>query len=239
MDTYRTEDEQVEALKRWWDENGRSTIAAIVLALTAGFGWQAWKDFDQGQQVAASDLYQNLLQALSSPTGDIAPAREVAGQIKSEFGGSTYAQFAALHLARLAVTDGDLAAAEAELRWVLAKADSGSDVADITQLRLARVLAAQDNTEQALSILAQGEGGTYAASYAMARGDVLLGLGRRDEARAAYTEAKALAGTEAGAPPLATLEQKIQSLSPMPGAPVSATATPPEPAAGDMPAEEG
>ena len=239
MDTYRTEDEQVEALKRWWDENGRSTIAAIVLALIAGFGWQAWKDFDQGQQVAASDLYQSLLQAVSAPTDNAAAVRQVAAQLKSEFGGSTYAQFAALHLARLAVTDGDLAAAEAELRWVLAKADSGSDIADITQLRLARVLAAQGNTDQALSILAQGEGGTYAASYAMARGDVLLGLDRRDEARAAYTEARALAGAEGGAPPLSTLEQKLQSLSPMPGAQVSATDIQPEPTPGETPAEEG
>ncbi len=239
MDTYRTEDEQVEALKRWWDDNGRSTIAAIVLALIAGFGWQAWKDFDQGQQAAASDLYQGLLQALSAPSDDAANARQIAGQIKSEFGGSTYAQFAALHLARLAVTDGDLAAAEAELRWVLAKADSGSDVATITQLRLARVLAAQGDADQALSILAQGEGGTYAASYAMARGDVLLGQGRRDEARAAYTEAKALTGAGVGGPPLATLEQKLQSLNPMPGAPVSAVETMSNPAAVDQPVEEG
>ncbi len=239
MDTYRTEEEQVEALKRWWDENGRSTIAAIVLALIAGFGWQAWKDFDQGQTAAASDLYQGLLQALSAPEDNAAAARQIAGQIKSEFGGSTYAQFAALHLARLAVTDGDLATAEAELRWVLAKADAGSDVADITQLRLARVLAAKGETDQALSILAQGEGGTYAASYAMARGDVLLGQGRRDEARAAYTEAKALAGSEAGGPPLATLEQKLQSLNPMPGAPVSTAEVAADPVAADAPAEEG
>ena len=38
MESYRTEEEQVEALKRWWDENGRSTMTAVVLALVAGFG---------------------------------------------------------------------------------------------------------------------------------------------------------------------------------------------------------
>ena len=47
MDTYRTEEEQVEAIRHWWDENGRSIIISIVLALAAGFGWQAWKDHDQ------------------------------------------------------------------------------------------------------------------------------------------------------------------------------------------------
>ena len=49
MEPYNTEEEQVEALRRWWDENGRSTIAAIVIALAAGFGWQAWQKHDQGQ----------------------------------------------------------------------------------------------------------------------------------------------------------------------------------------------
>ena len=47
MEEYRTEEEQVEALRRWWDENGRSTIAAIVIALSVGFGWQAWKSNEE------------------------------------------------------------------------------------------------------------------------------------------------------------------------------------------------
>lgn len=238
MDTYRSEDEQVEALKRWWDENGRSTIAAIVLALVAGFGWQGWKDFDQGQTAAASDLYQSLLQSLSTETANADQAKVVAGQIKTEFGGSTYAQFAALHLARLAVSEGDLVTAEAELRWVLAKADAGSDVARVSQQRLARVLAAAGDTDQALSILEQ-DAGPYAASYAMARGDILLGLGQENEARAAYTEARALAGADGSAMPLATLEQKLQSLNPMPGSPVSAADAEATPVIEAVPVEEG
>jgi len=238
VDTYRTEDEQVEALKRWWDENGRSTVAAIVLALVAGFGWQAWKDFDQGQTAAASDLYQSLLQSLSAETADPARAKVVAGQIKTEFGGSTYAQFAALHLARLAVGEGDLVTAEAEIRWALGKADAGSDVALVAQMRLARILAAAGDTDQALTILAQ-DAGPYAASYAMARGDVLLGLGRESEARAAYTEAKTLASSGIGSPPLATLEQKLQSLNPMPGSPVSVSEMEAVPVVEAAPAEEG
>ena len=238
MDTYRSEDEQVEALKRWWDENGRSTIAAIVLALVAGFGWQGWKDFDQGQTAAASDLYQSLLQSLSTETANADQAKVIASQIKTEFGGSTYAQFAALHHARLAVSEGDLVTAEAELRWVLAKADAGSDVARVSQQRLARVLAAAGDTDQALSILGQ-DAGPYAASYAMARGDILLGLGQENEARAAYTEARALAGADGSAMPLAILEQKLQSLNPMPGSPTSAADAEVTPVVEAVPVEEG
>ena len=35
MADHITEEEQIEALKRWWDENGKQTILAIVLTLVA------------------------------------------------------------------------------------------------------------------------------------------------------------------------------------------------------------
>ena len=144
MEAYRTEEEQVEALRRWWQENGRSTVVAVVLALGVGFGWQGWKQYQQDQQEGASDLYQRMLQAFAAPA--LSPeqqqiAIQLAEQLKTEYGASSYGQFASLQLARVAVGNNNLSEAEAELRWVLGKADTGSDTALIAQLRLARVLA--------------------------------------------------------------------------------------------------
>jgi len=219
VDQYRTEEEQVEALRRWWNENGRSTIAAIIIALSAGFGWQSWKGYDQSLKESASDSYQVLLQTLAQAEGSSEQrqaASNMAEQLKSDYTGSTYAQFAALHLARLAVADGDLAEAEAQLRWALGKTDKGSDMALVAQLRLARVLASQGDTDQALAILAQGGEGVYQASYALARGDVLLGSGRQDEARQAYSQAMMLAAQSGGQVNMGMVEQKLQSLNPVP-----------------------
>ena len=219
MEQYRTEEEQVEVLKRWWDENGRSTLAAIIIALSAGFGWQAWKGHDQRQRESASDGYQAMLQAVSvaNPTeAQREQAVALAESLKSSHGGSAYAQFAALHLARLAVDQGDLAEAEAQLRWALGKADKGSDTASVAQLRLARVVAARGEPDQALAILAEATDGSYQASYAMARGDILLQQGRRDEAREAYNTARMQAAANPGQVNLVTLDQKLQSLSPLP-----------------------
>ena len=42
-DSYRTEEEQVEALKAWWRENGKSTVVAIAMAVMGVFGWQGWQ----------------------------------------------------------------------------------------------------------------------------------------------------------------------------------------------------
>lgn len=242
MEPYNTEEEQVEALRRWWDENGRSTIAAIVIALAAGFGWQAWQKHDQGQSENASDLYQALLQAVNvadPSSAASASAVALAEQLKTEYGSSTYAQFAAMHLARNAVNEGDLAEAEAQLRWVLAKTDPSSDTAQIAQLRLARILASSGNPDQALAILEQGGEGSYQASYATAKGDVLLGLGREDEARSAYNVARALSAAGGMSGGDSTLEQKLQSLNPVPARQLDSVAElVSEPAADDAPAPE-
>ncbi len=219
MDPLRTEDEQVEALRRWWDENGKSTIAAIVLALSAGFGWQGWQSYQEEQRALASDVYQNLLEALAGADQglvDLAEARELAGQLKREHMGSTYAQFAALQLARIAVEERNLTTAEAELRWVLEKAGKGSDIAQVTELRLARVLASGGDAEQALAILDGAGDSPYAASYESARGDILLAQGKESEAREAYIRARNFAAANPARPPINLLEQKIQALNPVP-----------------------
>lgn len=217
MEPYNTEEEQVEALRRWWNENGRSTVAIIVLALAGGFGWQAWQARSIGQLEQASEMYQALLRAVETPDSpQIAQGVALAEQLKSEFGSTTYAQFAALQLAAIAVENGDMAEAEVQLRWVLGKADAGSDTAQIAQLRLARVLAAAGGTDQALDILMNADPGPYGASYAIAQGDILLAAERPDEARTAYNVAMTMVASGAQGVNLSVLQQKLQSLSPVP-----------------------
>ena len=152
-----------------------------------------------------------MLQKLS--TDDNQGAATLAADIKQEYSRSTYAQFAALHLARIAINAGDLATAEAELRWVLGRADKGSDTMQLAQLRLARVLASAGDTSQALTILDSADPGSYAAAYQVARGDIMLLEGREAEAREAYSSAMMLASRGQGQLNMAMLQQKLQSLS--------------------------
>lgn len=218
MEVYRTEEEQVEELRRWWQENGRSTLTAVIVALGIGFGWQGWKQHTLTQQEEASQVYQLMLQSMSETDGDadqVTESIELAEQLKQDFSGTTYAQFAALQLARMAVVGSDLNEAEAQLRWVLGEADAASDSARVAQLRLARVLAAQGENDQALQILQQDTQGPYLASYAIAQGDILLGMGRADEALAAYRQARVQASSGNSQVNLTILEQKIQALSPV------------------------
>ncbi len=215
METYRTEEEQVEALKKWWEENGRSTIAAVVLALAAGFGWQGWQEHREQQAELASLSYEELLEATQQAPSDEqnATIRHLAGTLKQDYSGSTYALFASLHLARLDVQEGNYAAAERELRSVLT-ANPPLEIRLLAELRLARVVAAGGDPQAALAIVTAATPGTYAAAYAEVEGDLQVQLGNEAAAIEAYERAVAAAAAS-GEGASESLQLKLQVLTPV------------------------
>jgi len=188
VEVYRTEEEQVEALKRWWDENGRSVIIGVVLALAAVFGWRAWQDHQRGQAEAASTEYQLLLDRLNA--GEGREVTEIGRRIIGQYPTTPYAVLASLALAQQAVDQADLDGAAAHLRWALDNSKL-PEVKQLAKVRMARLLIAQQKPEQALQELG-GEAGSFSALYEETRGDAYLALGKRAEAAQAYS--KALAG---------------------------------------------
>ncbi len=191
MVTDRTEEEQIEALKNWWNENGTSLLITIALALAGVFGYQAWQRNTVSQGEAASAIYQDMLEAaIDDPFGEstdkqIATARSLAQTLKTDFASSSYAKFAALHVAKLAVEEDDLDSAEIELRWVLDH-DVETSLELITRLRLARVLWANGNPEAALASIENVEAAGYTSAYEETKGDLYLELDRPKDARSAY-----------------------------------------------------
>lgn len=217
MDSYRTEEEQVEALKKWWEENGRSTLIAIVGIVAIGFGWQGWQSHSVEQAEASSTIYQDLMEALESQAQPDASedsnvtAKYLAGVLKSDYAGSTYSHYAALSLAKLAVEANDHDTAEVELRWVLSNRPN-QDVALLSQQRLARVMAAKGQIEQALKILDSIDSAGFTAAYEETRGDIYLQLGEKEKALAAYQ--RAALDTGKAKDKLSFLDMKLINLSP-------------------------
>lgn len=216
MESYRTEEEQVEALKKWWDENGRSTMAAVALALAAGFGWQFWQEHRTEQAERASVVYEEMLTAVreAAQAGDSAKLKTLAERVKADYPSSYYAQFASMHLARIAVVEDRLDDAEQELHWVLTR-NPETEVRLLAELRLARVKTAQGQPRKALDILSAAEPGAYEPAYAEAEGDAWLALGESENATAAYERALAAAAAgNAGASE--SLRLKLGALTPVP-----------------------
>lgn len=188
MSVYQTEEEQVEALKRWWKENGTSIIAGIVIGLGGVFGWQAWGGYQDRVGKEASQSFNQVLIALQQ--GNLESAGKQAELLRLEHDGTNYAVFAAFTQARLKLEQGDSAAARSQLEWAMAQADDPS-LKELTQLNLARILLSEGDLDGAAKLADVVQGG-FAGEYAVIRGDIAAQRGDKQQARDAYTQAMTL-----------------------------------------------
>ena len=207
MAEMKTEEEQVEALKRWWQENGKSLILAIAVSVGGVLSWNAYQDHQTNESELASVYFQQLM--TSAPAGqlgetEIAEIRYNSDLLKKEFSASTYAQFAALMIARVEVQEGNLASATTELEWVIAQ-QGDVEVRTLATLRLAKLLGAQNQYDEALALLVDADD-AWQLGRLETRGDLLVAQGDLDAARAAYTEASLLAVTSGTNNPLLGLK---------------------------------
>ena len=221
MATYG-DDEQIEALKEWWKENGNSLLTGVLLVVAVFFGVRQWQSWQVSSNAAASDLYQQISELtivrLGEPVSEqelLSSAQAVYSQLKNDYEKSFYTRYAALAMASFQVGQEQLDLAAQELQWVLDNPEGGfmREVPDELLLtarqRLARVKLAQGEAEAALDLLRAVDSGTQATSYAEVEGDALVALGQREQGRVAYE--RALAGMEPGTNPVA-LRLKLQDL---------------------------
>ncbi|BCX81876.1 hypothetical protein MIT9_P1458 [Methylomarinovum caldicuralii] len=192
MAAHLEEEAQVEQLKRWWKENGASIIAGVILGLVAIFGWNAWQKHQRTQAEQASNLYQQMLDAVAKGQDDLAFG--LAQRLTGELAGTAYADFARLLEARAAVDKGELPRAQAALEALLR--ETGDDnFRHIARLRLARVHLGAGKPEAALDVLTVagiGDPGRFAGQYEELRGDAFAALGKPEDAALAYRKALAL-----------------------------------------------
>ncbi|WP_461480772.1 YfgM family protein [Porticoccus sp.] len=193
MAEHLSEEEQLESFKRWWKENGLSTVIVLVLAVGGYFGWDLWKDHRQARAEAASVVYQQMMEAATVKPGEALEvsrhelASALAEQLKKDYASTQYARYAALLLARLAVENNDLEAAAQQLQWAQDGADEGLSL--IIKLRLARLEAARGHLDEAIAMLEGIDARSMASAYAEAIGDFQLMKGDKTAAYQAYREA--------------------------------------------------
>jgi predicted negative regulator of RcsB-dependent stress response len=185
---YDTEEEQVEALKRWWKENGVSTIAGLAVGIVLILGWNYWRDYKKDQAAQASALYDQLLSAADA--GNKESAEKLAGRAQAEFGKTEYALYSGLMEAKLKVQKGDLAAAKQILEKLAAK--SNDEVSHIARVRLVRLMLSTGEYEQGLQVINKVDPASssgFTAIYDELLGDLYVAMDRRDEARTSYQNA--------------------------------------------------
>jgi predicted negative regulator of RcsB-dependent stress response len=192
LDVTRTEEEQIEALKKWWSDNGWALVGGVVIGLGAIFGWRGWQNHQALQAEAASDIYVDLVVVMREQRFE--PARKFAEQLIQDYDPTSYALFANLMLAKIETEAGNTEAAIKHLQTVMN--ETGEDaLKQIARVRLARLLLDSGKPDEALALLEAGKPGKFSVAYQELKGDIYIRLGRKDDAHAAYQTALAAVKT--------------------------------------------
>ncbi len=217
--SYESDEEQIEALKRWWAENGNSLVIGIAIVLVVLFGSRQWQSAQVEKAEAASDLYENMLPSVAlfhSATLDETGMSELESNynsLRNDHTDTIYARYGALLMASVYATQENYDQAAAELNWIIENPELGfmqmaeEELFLTARLRLARVRLAQGEPQQALDLLTSVEPLELGAGFAEAQGDAYKQLGQLEQSRSAYQRALGFAPDNAS-----LIELKLRAL---------------------------
>ncbi|MBH0078770.1 YfgM family protein [Pseudoalteromonas sp. NZS11] len=180
MDIYSTEEQQAEAIKRFFRENGISLALGILVGLGGLYGWKAYNQNQITTAEKASDSYTALVESddvLSSADAFISENKD-----------TNYATLAAFVAAKDAVEAKKLDVASEKLSWVVSNTPN-KELKAIAITRLARVQIAQTKYDDALTTLNAPLPEAFNANVAELKGDIYTEQGNKDQARTAYQAA--------------------------------------------------
>jgi FimV-like protein len=208
VDEYLSEKEQIEQLRHWLSENGRSILTGLLLGLALVAVLWYWRPYRDRQLADASAVFTQLQEAVEQNQRD--KALELAAKLDG-YWRTPYAMQASLALAGMYMEADEPEPAAEQLQKVISGAHDDV-LTQVARLRLARVRLYQQQADAALTVLGKDSPGKFAPMYHEVRGDALLALGRSDEARSEYQ--LALATLEPGVTDRAMLEMKLNDLAP-------------------------
>lgn len=198
MEVYSNENEQVDALRRFFADNGKALAIGVVVGIAALGGWRYWSSHQENSGKAASAEYQQLTSAMQA---DKPESLEAVASFASE-NSNTYGALAALDLAKQYVETSQLDKAIALLQKGL-NDTKDANLQAVINLRLARIQLQQKQADAALATLDNVKGDGWSAIVADIRGEALLSKGDKQGARDAWSK-----GVESDASP--ALKQMMQ-----------------------------
>jgi len=195
MNEYETEEQQVEALKKWWKENGTSLIVGLFVGVSALFGWRYYTDHKNLHSLQASDMYMLIMQSAAQKNIDDKTV-DLNNQLINNYADTPYAALSSLALAKVEYEKGNVEAAAEQLELAVKHA-SDEETKQIASLRLASVLIEQKKYDEAAAILNMAHDPAFDAQYEERKGDLFMAQGDVAQARIAYDKAIELQGLEA------------------------------------------
>ena len=201
------EQEQIDAIKAWWNQYGNLVMLAVIACFLTIAAFKGWRYYKAQQADRAASLFSQLDQA--ERNNEAKRVRDIAAQIVDKYSSTPYAAMAALAAAKASYTTGEVEEAKKNLQWVADKAKQ-DEMRDVSRLRLAGVLLDEKKYDEALKLLSAKTTETYVPLYGDLKGDVLAEQGKAAEARSAYQSA--LEKLDANSPYRRVIEVKLDAL---------------------------
>ncbi|AYP22383.1 YfgM family protein [Pantoea agglomerans] len=198
MEVYSNENEQTDALRNFFANNGKALAIGVVIGIAALGGWRYWSSHQDDTAKTVSAQYQQLTSAMQAGKPE---TLEAVNRFASE-NSNTYGALAAMDLAKQYVDAGQLDKAATLLQNGL-KDTKDANLQAVINLRLARIQLQQNQADAALKTLDGVKGDGWTAIVADIRGEALLTKGDKQGARDAWSK-----GVESDASP--ALKQMMQ-----------------------------
>ncbi|MFV9614680.1 MAG: YfgM family protein [Gammaproteobacteria bacterium] len=195
MSEYETEEQQVEALKKWWKENGTSLIVGLFVGVSALFGWRYYVEQNNIHALQASDLYMQVMQSAALQRVDDKTI-DINNKLINEYSDTPYAALSSLALAKVEYEKDNVDVAVAQLELAIKHA-SDDQIKQISSLRLVQLYIEQKQYNEAEVLLNKPHHAAYDAQVEELKGDLYNAKGDLPQARTAYDKAINLQGLAA------------------------------------------
>lgn len=180
------EEQEINQLKDWWKENGKTIIVAFILGVGGMFGWRYWQAHQAEQIAQASAQYDALIYSAQQDEQAKKANIEQFVQANSK---TAYAVFALLDEAKKATEKQDFAAAEVNLNQALTQSQD-EVLISIVALRLSAVQFQLGQLDNALTTLNQVKGESFNARKAILTGDIQVAKGDKVAAKNSFEQAQ-------------------------------------------------
>lgn len=186
IEGYETEEQQVDAIKKWWKENGNTLIIAAIVGLAGLWGWRFYNESVISAQEEASQAYADVLVKFEKVGGEAGLAELKAFVADNQ--DNNYGVLAAFLLAKEAVVQKDFALAKAQFVQLQSQ-NKYAPLNAVINLRLARVEAELGEYAEALQTLALITDTSFLAKANQVKGMIYLKQGELEKARSAFQDA--------------------------------------------------
>ncbi|PRM06326.1 hypothetical protein BV006_01869 [Haemophilus influenzae] len=180
------EEQEINQLKDWWKENGKTIIVAFILGVGGMFGWRYWQAHQAEQIAQASAQYDALINSVQQDEQAKKANIEQFVQANSK---TAYAVFALLDEAKKANEKQDFSAAEANLNQALTQSQD-EVLTSIIALRLSAVQFQLGQLDNALTTLNQVKGESFNARKVILTGDIQVAKGDKVAAKNSFEQAQ-------------------------------------------------